>query len=119
MSSPDDVSKTLATAQHSPVVRQVMGAISATAGKGKSEAETRSAIQDAVGISASKLSTRDVSWLYRAVVLALIVVMVVALIALSWTILDRSDDTAPDLLLTVFTGALSALVGLFVRSPSE
>ena len=111
--------KVAAAAKRSDLVRQVMGAISTTAGEGKSDTETKKAVAEAVGISPEKLSPKDVSWLYRAVVTGLIGTMAVALIAMAWTILDGNDKTSPDLLLTVFTGALGALVGLFVRAPSQ
>lgn len=115
----EDANPTLVNTGTSDVAKKVMGAIAETAGKGKSEDETKTAVANALGISAAKLSAKDVSWLYKTVVSALIGVMGIAIIALSWTILDGNDKTSPDLLLTVFTGALGSLVGLFVRSPSE
>src|SRR3954447_13376620 len=101
MSSPeDDVRKTLEVMEHSAVTRQVMGALAATAGQGSNDADTASAVASALGISAAKLSARDVGWLYRAVVLALVGAMGVALGILSWAILDGKAGTSPDLLLT-------------------
>lgn len=109
----------MAAAQRSDLVRLVMRAIATTAGEGKSDTETREAIVQAVGISPERLSSQDVSWLYRAVVAGLIATMGLALIALAWTILDGNDKTSPDLLLTAFTGTLGGLIGLFVRAPTQ
>ena len=103
---------------HVTALNHVERAVSTTAGEGKSDMVTREAIAEAIGISPEKLSPKDVSWLYRAVIAALIGTMAIALIALSWTILDGNDRTSPDLLLTVFTGALGGLVGFFARAPS-
>jgi hypothetical protein len=86
---------------------------------GKSDAEKKEAVIRALGISPDKLSAADVSWLYKAVVGGILAIMLIALVALAWSVLDGNKDTTPDLLLTVFTGSLGALVGLFVRSPGE
>src|SRR3954470_18090009 len=80
----DDVRKTLDVMQQSAVTQQVMEALAATAGQGSSDAETASAVERALGISAAKLSASDVAWLYRPVVLALVGAMGVALGMLSW-----------------------------------
>jgi len=95
----------------------IMNALNESAGK--TDDEKMKAVAQAMGISADKLSPHDVGRLYKAVVGGLLAIMIIALTAFSWTILDGNDKTTPDLLLTVFTGSLGALVGFFVRSPGD
>ena len=49
--------------------------------------------------------------------LALAMVLVMALAGVIWTVADGRDTTSPDVLVTIFSSALSGLLGLYVRSP--
>lgn len=55
--------------------------------------------------------------LWRTLVIALSAVLVMALGGIIWTVADGNGDTSPDVIVTVFSGALAGLLGLFVRMP--
>jgi di/tricarboxylate transporter len=60
-----------------------------------------------------------VSWLWKALVLGLVAILVIAVAGVIWTVVDGNADTTPDVLVTIFTSALTGLIGLFVRSPGQ
>ena len=55
--------------------------------------------------------------LWKILVLALAVVMVMALAGIIWTVVDGKDTTSPEVIVTIFSSALTGLIGLFVKSP--
>jgi hypothetical protein len=61
----------------------------------------------------------DVGFLWKALVVGLLMVLLVSAVGIIWTIADGNDKTAPDVLVTIFTSVLTGLVGLFVRSPGS
>ncbi|SEH03263.1 hypothetical protein SAMN05444920_13467 [Nonomuraea solani] len=61
----------------------------------------------------------DAGWVWRALVVGLLVVIVLALGGIIWAIGDGNPATSPDLLVTVFSSALTGLIGLFVKSPTQ
>ncbi len=60
-----------------------------------------------------------VDWLWKALVLGLVSILVLAIAGVIWTVADGNDKTTPDVLVTIFTSALTGLIGLFVRSPAQ
>ncbi|HEU4346903.1 MAG TPA: hypothetical protein VFR35_03850 [Actinoplanes sp.] len=55
--------------------------------------------------------------LWRMLVIALSVVLMMALGGIVWTVADGNRDTSPDVIVTIFSGSLAGLLGLFVRMP--
>ena len=61
----------------------------------------------------------DVEWLWKALILGLLILTGAALIGVLITVLDGNDKTDSDKLLIVFTPLLSGLLGLFIASPTQ
>jgi hypothetical protein len=57
--------------------------------------------------------------LWRTLVTGLVIVLVLSLIGIMWAVLDGNANTSPDVIVTIFTAALTGLIGLFVRSPMQ
>jgi hypothetical protein len=80
-------------------------------------------VKAAVGAAASVASTLQepptatVGVLWKILVTALAVVLVIALAGIIWTVVDGDGNTSPDVIVTVFSSALTGLLGLFVKSP--
>jgi hypothetical protein len=55
----------------------------------------------------------------RVLVLALLAVLVVSVGGIIATVADGNDGTRPDVIMTVFSLALTGLLGLFVKSPRK
>ena len=60
----------------------------------------------------------EASVLWQILVIALSAVLVIALAGIIWTVVDANSNTSPDVIVTVFSSALTGLLGLFVKSPS-
>ena len=62
----------------------------------------------------------ELGTLSRILILALSAVLMIALAGIIWTVVDGKDSTSPDVIVTVFSSALSGMLGLFVvRSPTS
>lgn len=61
----------------------------------------------------------EVNWLWKALVVGLIVILLGALAGVVFAVLDANDSTSPDVIVTLFTAVLTGLIGLFVRSPVQ
>jgi hypothetical protein len=59
-----------------------------------------------------------VGTLWKVLVWSLSVILVIALGGIIYTVADGKTSTSPDVLVTVFTAALTGLIGLFVKAPS-
>ena len=59
----------------------------------------------------------DVGFLWKALVVGLLAVLLVAAGGIIYTVADGNTSTTPDVLVTIFTSVLTGLVGLFVQSP--
>ena len=59
-----------------------------------------------------------VGTLWKVLVWSLSVILVIALGGIIYTVADGKTSTSPDVLVTVFTAALTGLIGLFVKTPS-
>ena len=57
--------------------------------------------------------------LWKWVVGGLVIILLVSLVGLLYLVGDGNAATSPDQALTVFTTALSGLLGLFVKSPLQ
>jgi hypothetical protein len=55
--------------------------------------------------------------LWKSLVWGLLAVLLISLIGIVFTVLDKDANTSSDVLVTVFTAALTGLLGLFVKSP--
>ncbi|MEV6631095.1 hypothetical protein AB0M54_10105 [Actinoplanes sp. NPDC051470] len=80
-------------------------------------------VKAAVGAAAAAQSiptptTSDTGMLWRILVVALSVILVIALAGIIWTVVDGNEGTSPDVIVTVFSSALSGMLGLFVKSPN-
>lgn len=95
----------------------VSAALAATAGE---DPQIRAA---AAGGAASAVvpppPAQDVGWLWRALTVGLIAIMVIALAGIIFMLADGNDKTSPDVLVTIFASVLTGLIGLFVKSPSS
>jgi hypothetical protein len=60
----------------------------------------------------------DVGWLWRALVVGLLILILVAAGGVIWAVMDGNAKTDADKLLIIFTPALSGLIGIFVPSPT-
>jgi hypothetical protein len=80
-------------------------------------------VKAAVGAAAATATTishppeNQVGVLWRILVSALAAVLVMALAGIIWTVVDGKDSTSPEVIVTIFSSALTGLIGLFVRSP--
>jgi hypothetical protein len=82
-------------------------------------------VKAAVGAAAATAATRipkptdtEAGVLWTILVTALSVVLVIALAGIIWTVIDAKENTSPDVIVTVFSSALTGLIGLFVKSPA-
>ena len=92
----------------------------ATATKGMSEEVQKAAVSAAA--SAAILGLPDAktsSWLWKVLVVGLVTALILSLGGVLVAVLDGSDQTDPDLILTLFTAVLTGLIGLFVRTPTR
>lgn len=62
---------------------------------------------------------KTVGVLWTILVGGLVAAVLGALVGIIWTVLDDKDGTSPDVIVTVFSSALAALIGLFVKSPTS
>ena len=80
-------------------------------------------VKAAVGAAAASAAVpkppdAEVGVLWKILVFALSAILVLALAGIIWTVGDGKDTTSPDVIVTVFSSALTGLLGLFVKSPS-
>ena len=73
------------------------------------------AARAAVTATISGPPTQDVGVLWRILVGGLVGVLILALGGIIWTVGDGKETTSPDVIVTVFTSALTGLIGLFVK----
>ncbi|MCA2216228.1 hypothetical protein [Jidongwangia harbinensis] len=100
------------------VQQAVRGAIDGASGE---TVEVKAAAVAAAATAASRIPEPpkdEVGVLWRILATALSVVLVVALAGIVWTVVDGKDNTSPDVLVTVFSSALTGFLGLFVKSPA-
>lgn len=81
-------------------------------------------VKAAIGAAAAAQSVprppaTEMGTLWKILILALSVVLVIALAGIIWTVVDGKESTSPDVIVTVFSSALSGMLGLFVRSPTS
>ena len=81
-------------------------------------------VKAAIGAAAAAHSVpqppaTEMGTLWKILILALSVVLVIALAGIIWTVVDGKESTSPDVIVTVFSSALSGMLGLFVRSPNS
>lgn len=84
--------------------------------------EVKAAVVSAAATSAAALPApplKDVAVLWYLLIGGLVVVLLVALGGIVWTVADGDDKTSPDVIVTIFSSALAALIGLFVKSPTS
>ncbi len=107
------------TAMANHVESAVHAALNATANE---PPEVKSAAVSGAAQAAASVpppSGEAVSWLWKALVVGLLVLLAIALIGIISTVVDGKDNTSPDVLVTVFSSALTGLIGLFVTSPTQ
>jgi hypothetical protein len=100
------------------VQQAVRGAVDGASGEA---VEVKAAAVAAAATAASRIPEpppHEVGVLWRILATALSVVLVSALGGIIWTVVDGRDNTSPDVLVTVFSSALTGLLGLFVKSPA-
>lgn len=73
----------------------------------------KAALLSVIGAPSASAADRLYLWL----VPGLLVLVGLAVVGMFLLIYDGKTETAPDLLLTAFTGLLTGLLGLFIRSP--
>lgn len=92
----------------------------AIAGAGDAEPEVRAAAAAAAASAAVPPPTgRGVDTLWTILVSGLVAVLILALGGIIFTIVDGEQTAGADILVTVFSSALTGLIGLFVRSPAS
>lgn len=97
--------------------QEVRGAVNdaLTATEGQSEEVKAAAVAAAIPAPPPNIAGR----LWLLLVGGLIVVLVGALVGVLIAVLDGNKGTSPDVIVTLFTGVLTGLIGLFVRSPVQ
>jgi apolipoprotein N-acyltransferase len=60
----------------------------------------------------------DIGWLWKALVVGLLILIGIAAVGVIWAVLDGKDGTDADKVLIIFTPLLTGLLGLFVPSPA-
>lgn len=73
----------------------------------------------AVTAAIGQVDTASLSWSWKALIVGLLALLVLALAGVVWAVLDGSESTSPDVLVTVFASVLTGLIGLFVKSPVQ
>jgi hypothetical protein len=73
----------------------------------------------AVTASIPPPSPAEAAPLWKILVGGLVAVLILALGGIIWTVADSDSGTSPDVIVTVFSSALTGLIGLFVKSPTE
>jgi hypothetical protein len=76
----------------------------------------------AVGAAIAAISSPPppvVAFIWKMLVGGLILALLAALAGIIFVVVDGSESTSPDVIVTVFTSVLTGLIGLFVRSPSQ
>src|SRR5688500_7281012 len=82
--------------------------------------EVKAAVGAAAASAAIPAPTgAGVNALWKVLIGGLVLILLIALIGIIYTIADGNRDTAPDVLVTVFSSGLTGLIGLFVRSPAS
>jgi hypothetical protein len=90
----------------------ISAAVTATAG----ESDTVKAASAAAAAAIPPPPLTDVGALWKMLVGGLLVILLAARIGIIWAVVDKRTT---DVLVTVFTSSLTALIGLFVKSPSQ
>ena len=91
-------------------VRAAMDAV------GDQPAEVKAAVGAAAASAAVPAPTSDQAGpLWKTLVTGLVVILIISLVGIIWTVADGKDTTSPDVIVTVFTAALTGLLGLFVK----
>jgi hypothetical protein len=98
------------------LVANIEAALEATAGE--PEPVRAAAVQGAASAPLPLPSSDALGFVWRALVVGLVVVLIVSLVGIILIVRDGSDQTNPEVLVTVFTASLAGLLGLFVQSPS-
>jgi hypothetical protein len=62
---------------------------------------------------------RVVGWLWKVLLVGLLLLIAVSLVGVLWAVLDGNNKTDSDKALILFTTLVSGLFGLFVTSPTE
>ncbi len=57
--------------------------------------------------------------LWRYLVIGLLVLLLVALVGVVYLLADGDPKSSPDVALTAFTGLLTGLLGLFIKTPTK
>ena len=95
----------------------IRGAIEAT--QGQPEPIVAAAVQGAANAPVPPPPPPALNFIWRTLVVGLVLILVIALLGIIWVVQDANVDTSPDVLITVFTTSLAGLLGLFVKSPSN
>jgi hypothetical protein len=101
------------TAQRADAVTQVLNAT-----QGESESVKVAAVEAAAGFP-RPTQEADIGWIWKALVVGLLVLIGIALGGVLWAVLDGDAKTDGDKALIVFTPLLTGLLGLFVTSPAD
>lgn len=75
------------------------------------------ALRSSSSIRRPTYRTSDLLW--KVVVGGLVLVLIIAVVGVSWATLDGNSGTSPDALLATFTTVLAGVVGLFAKSPGQ
>ena len=82
--------------------------------------EVRAAVGAAAATAAIPAPTGSgVNALWKFLVVGIVIVLLAAVGGIIYVVADGNDATTPDVLVTVFSSALTGLIGLFVRSPAS
>jgi len=97
----------------------VSGAVSAVAGESDAvkSATAMAAVQAAAMVPPPE--GRDVGVLWKMLIGGLLAVLLVSLAGIVWSVMDDKTGTTSDVLVTIFTATLTALIGLFAKSPTQ
>jgi hypothetical protein len=96
----------------------VRDALQATEGQAPEVKAAVAAAAAGAAVPAPSLPS-DIGFLWKALVVGLLAVLVISLGGIIYTVADANDRTSPDVIVTIFSSALTGLIGLFVRSPTQ
>lgn len=60
-----------------------------------------------------------VGFLWKALIVGLLLILVLALVGVVYAVMDGDDKTSPDVLVTIFASVLTGLIGFFAPSPAK
>ncbi|HET9901948.1 MAG TPA: hypothetical protein VFR46_12940 [Actinomycetes bacterium] len=81
--------------------------------------ETAEVVTTAIAATIPAPGRNTAAILWTLLVAGLVGTVLLSLAGIIWAVADGQETTSPDVIVTVFTAALTGLIGLFVRTPAS